>query len=301
MLIRLRKHGVVRVGDQNVNPDALVNVREEIADDLIRKHQATPVCLPMTRGEWAAMMHDYLKLEPEADFIAKRPVAGIYGIHSPGDTLTLPLSVGVELAMRGDVVFATSAQPGVALGGAAAVDHGAIADAGLRAAVASLKKASAGLGSKVAELNAAIEAAYEKLRLVEMTPVRREDFLAAMRWDLTAETASFRDFARGTLADVAKERKDFLTVNRVETGEGRLMGSTRFLNPRDFGWFLFACGEAFVVSLEPLLAKVDWPSNARPYAELKAEASSLRDQIASLTAERDALVQQLHAAGVVPA
>lgn len=245
----------------------------------------------------------------ERDLIAIEPVGSVYLLQDfktvrdvcfVTERHPFPESICADLVARGWAVYDTpKPAPNVVSHGTAGAVAEEIGDATLRKAVGDFQKVAHNLIASRDALNGEVRRLTAALTALQRTPVTKADFLDMVRADLNRVSAHYQGAMRAAIAVKVGAGQTSLAAADGVLRRGNILGLPYDSGPDD--GFSFPCGELIAAGIGRLIEDVSWPDNARPLAELRAEAAALEDKIARASTERDAITRQLQAAGVIAA
>lgn len=163
-----------------------------------------------------------------------------------------------------------------------------------------VKQAAEKLKDKIFDLDEKIEALYSRRAFILNLPLSKEDYMNTIRANIKARTGVFQVHLKHELD--TRFKLDFPTMQRTESNpvsipllDAGLTGYPLELSDRGFFYYF---EDAIVNGVERALAGKVWPVDAVPAADRKIELAAIDEQVAKLTAERDALADDLVACGV---
>lgn len=172
----------------------------------------------------------------------------------------------------------------------------------VRGLLSQVKEAATKVKARINELDDQIEALYARRNMLLSGALSKADYLATVRADVQGKARHFVRDMRRHLLRREREVVNFPATRHAAGGElpiRYLDAGVNLAVPMTEGAYYFYFEDQIVAGIERLLEGAhEWPDGAVPVAEREATLADLDAQIGTLTAERDALANDLVACGV---
>lgn len=161
-----------------------------------------------------------------------------------------------------------------------------------------LKKAADSLLSRIHLLDEKIESLYKKRSSIISEPLSKDDFINLIRADIQGKARNSKVSLQRNLLE--REKVNFNAVGSAKNGGLAVQYLTAGLSNADTmnaGAFFYYFEDVLMEGVARAMEGHGWPADALSVAQRTEALKLMDDELAALTAERDALAEEIASCG----